>query len=232
MTSKPQGPPFNLGQEGESEDLRTQGNRWTIGLRLTKKLSIFSAMYPCVPFNIICAQVFPKCPSGEGSPAELRQPWLRWRTWHRVWTKEDRWVSFRMWSDKRYILRIQFMFSWYFAKYIFLQLQQPCVPHCSFIFPASRTTRDGVRTFFSLGHFFSRAKDGVRTFFLSWAFFSLCCDQVDDEGGNQVQKDKSNLFLGAGECISAQQSPIRHISRRGREGAGLLISWYFYYVEN
>ena len=74
MTSKPQGPPFNLGQEGESEDLRTQGNRWTIGLRLTKKLSIFSAMYPCVPFNIICAQVFPKCPSGEGSPAELRQP--------------------------------------------------------------------------------------------------------------------------------------------------------------
>ena len=153
MTSKPQGPPFNLGQEGESEDLRTQGNRWTIGLRLTKKLSIFSAMYPCVPFNIICAQVFPKCPSGEGSSVELRQPWLRWRTWHRVWTKEDRWVSFRMWSDKRYILRIQFMFSWYFAKYIFLQLQQPCVPHCSFIFPACRTTRDGVRTF--LGIFFS-----------------------------------------------------------------------------
>ena len=37
MTSKPQGPPFNLGQEGESEDLRTQGNRWTIGPLLTKK---------------------------------------------------------------------------------------------------------------------------------------------------------------------------------------------------
>ena len=107
MTSKPQGPPFNLGQEGESEDLRTQGNRWwTIGPLSTKKLSIFSAMYPCVPFIIICAQVFPKCPSGEGSSVELRQPWLRWRTWHRVWTKEDRWVSLRMWSDKRYNLRI------------------------------------------------------------------------------------------------------------------------------
>ena len=120
------------------------------------------------------------------------------------------------------------VFFMIFCKTYFLQLQQPCVPHCSFIFPASRTTRDGVRTFFSLGHFFSRAKDGVRTFFLSWAFFSLCCDQVDDERDIQFQKDKSNLFLGAGECISAQQSPIRHISRRGREGAGLI----FVFVEN
>ena len=54
MTSKPQGPPFNLGQEGESEDLRTQGNRWwTIGPLLTKNLSIFSAICTLVALSLL-----------------------------------------------------------------------------------------------------------------------------------------------------------------------------------
>ena len=217
MTSKPQGPPFNLGQEGESEDLRTQGNRWTIGPLLTKKLSIFSAMYPCVPFIIICAQVFPKCPSGEGSSAELRQPWLRWRTWHRVWTKEDRWVSFRMWSDKRYILRILYdilsfdsLCSQDILQNIFFAVTAAlCAPLLLHI-PRQQDHQRWGQSFFSL----------------SDLFFSVVM-----RGTTSFKKINLTFCLGAGECISAQQSPIRHISRRGREGAGLLISWYFYYVE-
>ena len=49
-----------------------------------------------------------------------------------------------------------------FCKIYFLQLQQPCVPHCSFIFPACRTTRDGVRTFFL--HFFLGQEMGSELF--------------------------------------------------------------------
>ena len=219
MTSKPQGPPFNLGQEGESEDLRTQGNRWTIGPLLTKKLSIFSAMYPCVPFIIICAQVFPKCPSGEGSSAKLRQPWLRWRTWHRVWTKEDRWVSFRMWSDKRYIFRISYdilsfdslcshdiLQNIFFCSYS--SLVCPTAPSYS---PPAGPPEMGSELVFSLPDL----------------LFSVVM-----RGTTSFKKTNLTFCLGAGECISAQQSPIRHISRRGREGAGLLISWYFCYKEN
>ena len=181
MTSKPQGAPFNLGQEGESEDLRTQGNRWwTIGPLSTKKLSIFSAMYPCVPFIIICAQVFPKCPSGEGSSVELRQPWLRWRTWHRVWTKEDRWVSFRMWSDKRYIFRISYdilsfdslcshdiLQNIFFCSYS--SLVCPTAPSYS---PPAGPPEMGWEPFF-FGIFFSTTRDGVRAFSLSQTYFSL-----------------------------------------------------------
>ena len=51
MTSKPQGPPFNLGQEGESEDLRTQGNRWTMGPLLTKKIVNIFSYVPLCPFQ-------------------------------------------------------------------------------------------------------------------------------------------------------------------------------------
>ena len=128
-------------------------------------------------------------------------------------------------KDTVYVLMI-------FCKiYFFAVTAALCAPLLLHIPRQQDHQRWGQNFFLSWAFFFSGKRWG-QNFFLSWAFFSLCCDQVDDEGGNQVQKDKSNLFLGAGECISAQQSPIRHISRRGREGAGLLISWYFYYNEN
>ena len=47
------------------------------------------------------------------------------------------------------------------------------------------------------GHFFLGQEIGSE-FFPSFGHFFNCCDQVDDEGDNQFQKDKSNFFFRSG----------------------------------
>ena len=139
-------------------------------------------------------------------------------------------MSLRMRSDKRYNLNILYdilnchcIFHDILQNIFFCSYSSLVCPTAPSYSPPAGPPEMGSEFFLSWAFFFSGKRWG-QNFFSFLGIFSLCCDQVDDEGGNQVQKDKSNLFLGAGECISAQQSPIRHISRRGREGAGLLIS--------
>ena len=76
-----------------------------------------------------------------------------------------------------------------------------------------------VFSLFYRAFFFSGKRWGQSFFSLSDLFFSVVM-----RGTTSFKKINLTFCLGAGECISAQQSPIRHISRRVREGAGLLIS--------
>ena len=74
------------------------------------------------------------------------------------------------------------------------------------------------------GHFFLGQEIGSEFFFPLLGIFLTVVIRLMMRGTTSFKKINLTFSLGAGECISAQQSPTRHISRRGREGAGLLIS--------
>ena len=91
------------------------------------------------------------------------------------------------------IFLIVTVFFMIFCKtYFFAVTAALCAPLLLHIPRQQDHQRWGQNFFLSWAFFFSGKRWG-QNFFSFLGIFSLCCDQVDDEGGNQVQKDKSNL---------------------------------------